>query len=227
MKFIPAQVIYFVRSRTTKRNFKLLFTFLLVLTFMVVTYSVLFHFVMLFENREFSWITGFYWTLTVMSTLGFGDITFANDLGKAFTLAVLISGIVFLLVMLPFTFIQFFYAPWLEAQSRARAPRELPENTSNHVILTSFDPITINLVEKLDQYNYKYAIIATDLQRALELYDLNYNVVVGDPSDPETYKRLRIQNAALVVANNDDMMNTNIAFTIREISEKVPINSSW
>jgi len=61
------------------------------------------------------------------------------------------------------------------------------------------------------------------LQRALELYDLDYKVVVGDMGDPETYKRLRVQNAALVVANNDDMMNTNITFTIREISEKVPI----
>ncbi|MCG2777481.1 MAG: NAD-binding protein [Desulfobacterales bacterium] len=223
MKFIPAQVIYFVRSRTTKRNFKLLFRFLLALTAIVIIYSILFHFIMVFEDREFSWVTGFYWTLTVMSTLGFGDITFTSDLGKVFTIIVLMSGIIFLLVMLPFTFIQFFYAPWLEAQSRARAPRELPENTSNHVILTNFDPITINLVEKLNQYNYEYAIIATDLQRALELYDLNYKVVVGDPGDPETYKRLRIQNAALVVANNDDMMNTNIAFTVREISEKVPI----
>lgn len=223
MKFIPAQVIYFVRSRTTKRNFKLLFRFLLALTAIVIIYSILFHFIMVFEDREFSWVTGFYWTLTVMSTLGFGDITFTSDLGKVFTIIVLMSGIIFLLVMLPFTFIQFFYAPWLEAQSRARAPRELPENTSNHVILTNFDPITINLVEKLNQYNYEYAIIATDLQHALELYDLNYKVVLGDPGDPETYKRLRIQNAALVVANNDDMMNTNIAFTVREISEKVPI----
>jgi hypothetical protein len=124
---------------------------------------------MLYEDRKYSWITGFYWTLNVMSTLGFGDVTFASDLGKVFSMAVLMSGIVFLLVMLPFTFIQFFYGPWLEAQSRARAPRELPENTSGHVILTNFDPITINLVEKLNQYNYEYAIIATDLQRALEL----------------------------------------------------------
>jgi Trk K+ transport system NAD-binding subunit len=46
---------------------------------------------------------------------------------------------------------------------------------------------------------------------------------MGDLGDPETYKRLRIQSAALVVANNDDMMNTNIAFTVREISETVPI----
>jgi len=223
MKFLPAQVIYFVRSRTTKRNLRLLFKFLLALAIVVTMYSVLFHFIMIFEDRKFSWITGFYWTLTVMSTLGFGDITFVSDLGKVFSMVVLMSGIVFLLVMLPFTFIQFFYAPWLEAQSRARAPRELPENTSNHVILTNFDPITINLVKKLNQYNYEYAIIATDLQHALELYDLDYKVVVGDPGDPETYKRLRVQNAALVVANNDDMMNTNISFTIREISNKVPI----
>ncbi len=223
MKFLPAQVIYFIRSRTTKRNLRLLFKFLLALAIVVTIYSVLFHFTMIFEDREFSWITGFYWTLTVMSTLGFGDITFVSDLGKVFSMVVLMSGIVFLLVMLPFTFIQFFYAPWLEAQSRARAPRELPENTSGHVILTNFDPITINLAKKLNQYNYEYAIIATDLQHALELYDLDYKVVVGDPGDPETYKRLRVQNAALVVANNDDMMNTNISFTIRGLSNKVPI----
>jgi Trk K+ transport system NAD-binding subunit len=178
---------------------------------------------MVFEDKKFSWVTGFYWTLTVMSTLGFGDITFTSDLGKIFSMFVLMSGIVFLLVMLPFTFIQFFYAPWLDAQSKARTPRELPEDTSDHVILTSFDPITINLIEKLKQYNFEYAILVSDFQHALELYDLNYKVVVGDPGDPETYKRLRIQNAALVVANNDDMMNTDIAFTIREVSEKVPV----
>ena len=223
MKYLPAQILYFTRSRTTKRNFKLLFKFLIVLALIVGIYSVLFHFIMLFEEKEFTWITGFYWTLTVMSTLGFGDITFASDLGKAFTMIVLMSGIIFLLVMLPFTFIQFFYAPWLEAQSRAKTPRELPEDTKGHVILTSFDPITINLVEKLKKYNYEYAIIAADLQHALELYDSNFKVVVGDLGDPETYRRLRIQNAAMLVANNDDMVNTNISFTVREISKNVPI----
>jgi Trk K+ transport system NAD-binding subunit len=223
MKFIPSQILYFTQSRTTKRNFKQLFKFLVVLTLLVVTYSVLFHFIMQYENKEFSWITGFYWTLTVMSTLGFGDITFGSDLGRAFSMLVLASGILFLLVMLPFTFIQFFYAPWIEAQSRARTPRQLPESTKGHVILTSFDPITINLVKKLEKYNYDYVIIATDLQHALELYESNFRVVVGDLGDPETYRRLRIQTAAMLVANNDDRTNTDISFTVREISEKIPV----
>jgi hypothetical protein len=70
--------------------------------------------------RDFTWVTGFYWTMTVMSTLGFGDITFHSDLGRLFSIVVLMSGIVFLLIILPFVFIQFFYAPWLEAQEKAR-----------------------------------------------------------------------------------------------------------
>lgn len=223
MKFLPAQILYFTRSRTTKQNVRLLLRFLAMLAALVAVHSVLFHFIMLYEDKEFSWITGLYWTLTVMSTLGFGDITFVSDLGKAFSLVVLLSGILFLLVMLPFTFIQFFYAPWLEAQSRAKTPRELPTSTKGHIILTSFDNLTVNLVHKLVKYNYEYAIVAPDLQRALELYELDLKVVVGDLSDPETYRRLRIENAAMLVATNEDTLNTNIAFTVREITKDIPI----
>jgi Trk K+ transport system NAD-binding subunit len=223
MKFLPSQILYFTQSPTTKQNTKLLLRFLTLLAVLVVVYSVSFHFIMMYEDKEYSWITGFYWTLTVMSTLGFGDITFTSDLGKAFSLVVLLSGILFLLVMLPFTFIQFFYAPWLEAQSRAKAPRELSPGTTGHIILTSFDSLTLNLVDKLAKYNYQYAIVAPDLQRALELYEMDLKVVVGDLGDPETYRRLRIEKAAMLIANNEDTLNTNIAFTVREITKDVPI----
>jgi len=222
MKLIFNELILLV-TKKQERNIWALIKFLTALIVMVSVYSTLFHFLMIFENREFSWITGFYWTLTVMSTLGFGDITFATDLGKVFSIIVLMSGIVFLLTMLPFTFIQFFYLPWLEAQARARAPRGLPEGTRGHVILTSYDPAAINLAEKFRQYHHEYVILVEDVKQALELQDLDFKVAVGNLGDPETYRRLKVEDAALVVADVDDMMNTNIAFTIREISKKVPI----
>ena len=93
------------------------------------------------EGEQHSWITGFYWTLVVMTTLGFGDITFTSDIGRLFSIVVLLSGVVLLLVMLPFMFISLFYAPWLEARVRLRAPREVPEGTRGHVILTEYDAI--------------------------------------------------------------------------------------
>jgi Trk K+ transport system NAD-binding subunit len=61
------------------------------------------------------------------------------------------------------------------------------------------------------------------MHEALKLHDLNYTVVAGDLGDPATYHRVRAEKAALVFANVDDTMNTNIAFTVREISQAVPV----
>ena len=64
---------------------------------------------------------------------------------------VLLSGMVFMLILLPFTFIEFFYSPWMKAQNAARVPRELPEDTRGHVVLTHMDPVSAALIQKLDQ----------------------------------------------------------------------------
>jgi len=221
MKFLVSQLLTLLRENARKANTRLLLKFALVLVLFFVIYSVLFHLVMLYEGREYSWITGLYWTLTVMSTLGFGDITFHSDLGKVFSVIVLLNGIVLLLVMLPFTFIQFFYAPWLEAQNRARAPRSVPDTVSDHVILTHFDDVAANLTEKFTQYGISYVILVSDLSRALELHDMGYKIVVGEPDNPETFRRLRVHYASMVVVLNEDVVSTNIIFTIREICDQV------
>ena len=180
MKFVTSQLLYFFQSHSAKRNVKILCKFLLVLVTLIVAYSFVFHHLMALEDREYSWPTSIYWTLTVMTTLGFGDITFSSDIGRIFSVVVLLSGVIFLLVMLPFTFIQFFYAPCLEAQDKARTPRELPKEMRNHVIMTNFEAVGIALIKKIAQYSYPYVILLNDQKQALELYDQGYKVVLGD-----------------------------------------------
>jgi len=199
--------------------------FLIVFVLMFSLYGVLFHYIMEYEGRvdEFSWLTGFYWTLVTMTTLGFGDIVFASDLGRAFSMLVLFSGVIYLLIMLPFTFIEFFYEPWLRAQNEARAPRELPKSAKNHVIITNFDAVTAALVRKLDSYGIKYVILEDDLQTALDMSDENYNMVLGATDDYETYQKIRVKNCSMVVATGPDTENTNVAFTVREYSESPKI----
>src|SRR5690606_19324881 len=41
--------------------------------------------------------------------------------------------------------------------------------------------------------------------------------------DVRTFVRLRADRARLVVLNRDDLMNTNLALTIRELSSQVPV----
>lgn len=210
-------------SRKGRRNVQVLFRLLLVFTILVVAFSVLFHFIMAREGRQFSWMTGFYWTLVVMSTLGFGDITFTSDLGRFFSVVVLLSGTVFMLILLPFMFIQFFFLPWMDAQAAARAPRSLPPSTSGHVVLTGLGPIETSLIRKLQQSHVPYVIVVPELGDALRLHDQGYRVMLGDLDDPDTYRRVQASRAVLVATTLSDTANTNVAFTVREISESVPI----
>jgi Trk K+ transport system NAD-binding subunit len=200
-----------------------LLRFVLLLAGLITLFSVLFHYIMAYENQSHSWVTGFYWTLTVMTTLGFGDITFYSDLGRIFSSVVLLSGVIFLLVLLPFTFIEFFYAPWMRLQAENRAPSSLPPKTRGHVILTSFDAVTNNLIHKLEQYHYDYVLLISDITEALRLHDLGYRVVRGDLDSPETYRRVQAHQARLVATTSNDMVNTNIVATVREVSEDVPV----
>jgi len=220
--YVPHLLVY-LQSRAGKRNVNLLIRYLLLFCGMVAVYSILFHLLMLYEGEQHSWLTGVYWTLTVMSTLGFGDITFHSDLGRVVSIVVLMTGVTFLLVLMPFTFIEFFYAPWMRAQSEARAPRELPTQVRHHAILTHLDHVTAALIRKLVQYGLPYVLIERDLHRALELHDEGYSIVLGAPDDPATYASVRVRDAALVTATGNDIINTNIAFTVREIAPRVPI----
>jgi len=223
MKTMATQLALLLSTGQRRSNTRLLFRFILMLLALIVIYSVLFHLLMGWEGRDYSWITGLYWTLTTMSTLGFGDITFASDAGRLFSVVVLVSGIIFLLIILPFTFIQFFYAPWLEEHNKARVPRAVAENLAGHVILTHFDDLVVNLIEKLTQYGIAHVIVTPEFQGALALHDLGYQVVVGELDNPRTYGRLRIEQAALVLVMNDDMVATNVIATIRETNERVTV----
>ncbi|WP_221030545.1 potassium channel family protein [Actomonas aquatica] len=226
MKAIGSVLTTFLESRTSRSNLLTLGKLLLLLAILVGAFTVIFHILMEREGQHYSWITGFYWTLTVMSTLGFGDITFHTDLGRGFSIIVLGTGVIFLLVLLPFTFIEFFYAPWMKAQAAARAPRELPAETERHVILTMHGPTTKLLTRLLEKHHYPFYTLVPTLTEALELHDRGVPVVVGDLSDPETYRRLRVDRAAMVVSTLSDVINTNVTFSVREVSESVPVITS-
>ena len=207
----------------TRRNLLLLLRFSIALLLLISFDSLLFHVFMAREGREFSWFTGVYWTLTVMSTLGFGDITFTSDVGRAFSIFVLVSGGIFMMVLLPFSFVQFFWAPWMEKQSAAQVPRRLSEQLSGHVLLTNVDDITYSVVSRLAQYNIPHLILVADVEEALLLQDQGLRALVGQLDDPEFYREARVAEAAFVAATGLDTFNTSVAHTIREIEPDVPI----
>jgi voltage-gated potassium channel len=226
MKGLFAVVSAVVQDGKSRTNLRALGNLLLVLFLLVNAFSLIFHWLMQWEGQSHSWITGYYWTLTVMTTLGFGDITFDGDAGRFFSVVVLGTGVVFMLVLLPFTFIEFFYAPWMRAQAEARSPRQLPESTKRHVLLTAHDAVTCALIPMLEKYGHPYFVLCPTVTEALELDSQDVKTAVGNLDDPETYKRMRIQQADMLVTTRGDSVNTNVTFTARELSPNIPIVAS-
>jgi len=208
-----------------RANLRVLLGLVAILSVIVILFTGIFHVIMAREGQAHSWVTGFYWTIVTMSTLGFGDVTFSSDLGRIFSVLVVATGTVMMLIILPFSFIQFFYAPWLEARDEARAPRHLPLSAAGHVLLTNYGSVDQALILRLRQIRMPFALIVPDLKAALELDAEGVPVLVGELDDPETYDRARVDRAALVVATQSDPINASIAATVRERSSSVPIVS--
>jgi voltage-gated potassium channel len=226
MKFLSSQLAYLTTDREARANLRALVRYFGFLVGLVAVYAVLFHVIKVeVEHEQHSWVTGFYWTLVVMTTLGFGDITFTSDIGRVFSIVVLLSGVVFLLVMLPFLFIRLFYAPWLEARVRLRAPREVPAGTRGHVIIAEYDAIAAGLIERCVAESIPYVVLEPDPSRAGQLIGEGVVVLTGENDNRLTYERAAASGARLVLANCEDTTNTNITLTIREIAPKVAIVS--
>lgn len=219
MKFSSSQLAYLIGNREARGNLRALLKYILTLVGLISVYAVIFHIIKgSVEGEQHSWITGFYWTLVVMTTLGFGDITFTSDIGRLFSIVVLLSGVILLLVMLPFMFISLFYAPWLEARVRLTAPRQVPPGTAGHVILTEFDAIAGGLVERLRTEQIPYFVIEPDPTVAARMIGEGIKVITGDNDSSLTYQRTNAGAARLLLANCEDTTNTNITITAREIS---------
>ncbi|MBO4316713.1 MAG: NAD-binding protein, partial [Mailhella sp.] len=215
MKVITSILAWLRKKENSQRNATRFMRFSLALLLLIVLYSIAFHVLMDMEGRSYSWITGLYWTLTVMSTLGFGDITFMSDIGKLFSIVVLITGIIFLLVMLPYAFIEYVYSPWMEQQKKNRIPREVPPDISDHIIVVGVTPISTNLVRRLEQFGFYCVMLTQDIQTTLDLEEQGFHAVAGDYDDEETYGRLRLKEAGALIALDTDQRNSNIIFSAR------------
>lgn len=154
-----------------------------------------------------------------MSTLGLGDITFQSDLGRLFNVLVSVSGLAYILVLVPFTLVKLF-------QSTERIHRELPRTIRDHVILTHYDHVSLTLIKKLNQYRVPYVLLAPTLSEASELMDKGLNIVSGELDDQETYRKIHMNQSAGVVLTGNHFINTSATYAVRQVSTTIPVVST-
>lgn len=160
-------------------------------------------------------LDAFYFTLVTASTVGYGDITATSQIGRLFSMSVLLTGVASFGVALGTLL-----GPLIEARLATAlgnmSDREL-ELLEDHYIVVGYGDLTEPILESLGD---RPAVVVTrDSEAARRLRDRGFEVVTADPSDEEPLRRIHIERAAaLIAATDDDAQDALSILTARELN---------
>ncbi|HEY4576288.1 MAG TPA: NAD-binding protein [Yaniella sp.] len=212
-----------VQAQQKRRRVRLMVWIALGWLALLFSYSAIFRWLMIREGKNHDWADALYWTITTMSTLGYGDITFDSAAGQLFSMVVLVSGVLLILVLLPYLFIQFVVTPWIAERDQTRVPRRVPDTLRGHLLLVGLDTVHRTLIARAKRAKIPTVVLVDDPIEASRLKDEGYQAMVGALDSPATYRKAGVDRARMVVSTQADTTNTNVAFTVRSISEDVLI----
>ncbi|HEX3717536.1 MAG TPA: NAD-binding protein [Verrucomicrobiae bacterium] len=162
--------------------------------------------------------TAFYFTVTTLSTVGFGDFVPITTETRWFVVSMLVIGLgVFASV------IASAIGPKIRGEfNRLFNPKEKPMELKDHVILVGEGIIARNTAEELKQRGVSFVqiVAAKPASDAPE----SHRIMVGDATNDATLKDAGIQHARMVVAaREDDGENAFIALGSKDLNPNVRV----
>lgn len=165
----------------------------------------------------------FYFTLVTGSTVGYGDITPTDEIGRWFTMSTLLLNVASFAVALGVVL-----APAIEARlSRAlgRMTETQLELLDDHILVLGYGDLTEPLLDELrDAKSGNFVVITPDETKSRILSEEGIEVLTAEPSDETPLERAQIGSArAVVAATNDDAADALAILTARQLNPDVRI----
>lgn len=168
---------------------------LIILTFIVLSATIAFT----LEPGTFqSWFNAFYWVMTTMATVGYGDFFAKTVAGKLFTMFLYVFGIGLLSLVI---------GKIIDAMGelqRRRGAGTLSFNAEDHVVLINWSRKTQAAVEEILCYAPKSRIVIIDeaVRHPLEHME-QVHFISGDASNDEILRMANIQGARAAIIFGD------------------------
>jgi len=163
----------------------------------------------------------FYYTIVTASTVGYGDVTAASELGKLFSISVLLINVAAFAVALGVLL-----TPAIEAQL-SKALGRMTDSQFNllddHVILLGYGDLTEPIIENLSDKT-QFAVVTTNETAARRLADRDIVVLTAEPSDEAPLQQVRITDArAAIAATENDAQDALAILTAKQLNSDLTI----
>ena len=184
---------------------------------LTIIYSLIFIYLAKIEHQpeHANLITAIYWTISSMTTVGYGDVVLYSNIGKVFSILVQLSGVVMIFgLMFPLVI-----TPWLERTIKVMLPLQAPEGMNDHIIICGYNRLVETLIDELKDHGISLIIVENDEHLIHELVEKEIPCIFGSASDEKVLKNANIDTARIVIANDTDEENANIILTAREFTD--------
>lgn len=167
-----------------------------------------------FNIKHADVFTSLYWVIVTMTTTGFGDIYPVTVLGKAFTMVVIVTGVmIFFAVILPLMI-----TPQIE--SWIKSPKgKPPERLKDHVVICGYNALVDTLMQELADVGTPFVAVDESISHVRKLQLRGYYAIHGDPTDEDVLKTAQVQQASTLIANAGDEINAAIVLTASQMSD--------
>jgi Trk K+ transport system NAD-binding subunit len=177
----------------------------------------------LFSEQHLDLIDAVYFTVTIMTTTGFGDIHLRNAPPplQLYGVALMLSGTAALAIL---------FALITDALISARLARvigaAIPRGLHDHVVVCGLGNIGFRMVEQL--HDLGVPLVAAELQEGNRYLPavrrLGVPVLVADIRLPETLQALQVQRArSVVVVTSSDIVNLETALNTQTLRPEVRV----
>ena len=197
-----------LKQLNLNKGIRFVFMYLASIIFVSV---LIFHFV-----EKLPWIEAFYFTITTLTTVGYGDYNLhdAQPWLKLYGTFIMVSGPASIAVLVAFISTSII-------QSRLN---ELLGNRGvklkNHVIVCGKQQLGYRIVRLLRQHDQEVVYVLRDSKDFFldTVKALKVDVHIGDPGLTDTLEHVMLQDAkSIVIATEDDLKNLSVAVNARAI----------
>jgi len=170
-------------------------------------------------------IDAFYMAVSIIATVGSGDIKPLSPAGRLFSIGLIISGVgtaFYLLTAVAEMIIEGRLQDFLGKTAMLRKIHQL----ENHVIICGFGRFGRVVAEELMRNSVPIVVIDSDTALEAELNRLEMLYVIGSAHDEDALERAAIRTArAIVVATASDADNVYITLSAREKNPSIQIHA--
>lgn len=166
---------------------------------------------------------GFYFTLTTLTTIGYGELWKFSRAGRIFNTALILVGVTTLFALIGTLTQALIEIELTEGVGRRRMERRLGK-LEGHYIICGVGRVGRSVVEELDRRHAPYAIIENTPERMKWAVERDALLVVGDASKEAALRHARIESAkGLVAVVGGDAENIYITLAARALNPKLQI----